>query len=46
MSSAYQTVVVRLREQMQTIPAPPAEQSNYELWTHSFVKTLVGRQCF
>ena len=44
MSSAYQTVVARLREQMQTIPAPPAEQSDYELWTRSFVKTLVGRQ--
>ena len=44
MSSAYQTVVARLREQMQTIPAPPAEQSDYKLWTRSFVKTLVGRQ--
>ena len=46
MSSAYQTVVTHLREQMQTIPAPPAEQSDYELWTRSFVKTLVGRQRF
>ena len=46
MSSAYQTVVAHLREQMQTIPAPPAEQSDYELWTRSFVKTLVGRQRF
>ena len=43
MSSAYQTVIARLREQMQTIPAPPTEQSHYELWTRSFVKTLVGR---
>ena len=42
MSSAYQTVVARLREQMQTIPAPPAEQSDYELWTRSFLKTLVS----
>ena len=44
MSSAYQTVVARLRKQMQMIPAPPTEQSDYELWTRSFVKTLVGRQ--
>ena len=44
MSSAYQTIVARLREQMQTIPAPPAEQSNYELWTRSFLKTLVSRR--
>ena len=44
MSSAYQTVIAHLREQMQMIPAPPVEQSDYELWTCSFVKTLVGRQ--
>ena len=42
MSSAYQTVVARLCDQMQTIPAPPAEQSDYELWTRSFLKTLVS----
>ena len=44
MSSAYQTVVAHLREQMQTIPAPPAEQSDYELWTRSFLKTLVSHR--
>ena len=44
MSSAYQTVIARLCEQMQMIPAPPVEQSDYELWTCSFVKTLVGHQ--
>ena len=41
MSSAYQTIIMCLCEQMQTIPAPPAEQSNYEVWARSFLKTLV-----
>ena len=43
MSSAYQTIIARLRKQMQTIPAPPVEQSDYKLWTRSFLKTLVSR---
>ena len=45
MSSTYQTVIACLHKQMQTIPAPPAEQSDYEVWARSFLKTLVGH-CF
>ena len=43
MFSAYQSIIALLCEQMQMLPAPPAEQSNYELWAHRFVKTVVRR---
>ena len=43
MFSAYQSIIVLLREQMQTLPAPPVEQSDYELWARRFVKTVVRR---
>ena len=41
MFSTYQSIIALLREQMQMLPAPPAEQSDYELWARKFVKTVV-----
>jgi hypothetical protein len=42
MSSAYESLVARLREQMQTLPAPPAEVGDYEVWARRFVVGLVS----
>ena len=41
MFSTYQSIIALLCKQMQTLPAPPAEQSDYELWAHRFMKTVV-----
>jgi hypothetical protein len=41
-SAAYESLVARLREQMQTLPAPPAEVGDYEIWARRFVVGLVS----
>jgi hypothetical protein len=43
MSAAYESLVARLREQMQTLPAPPAEVADYEVWARRFVIGLVSQ---
>ena len=41
MFSTYQSIIALLCEQMQTLPAPPVEQSDYKVWTCKFMKTVV-----
>ena len=42
MSDMQRLIVGRLREQSQTLPGPPAEKSNYEVWARGFLKLLVS----
>ena len=42
MSTAYQALVLRLRDNMQSLPGALAENSNYETWAHVFAKNLVS----
>ena len=37
-------IVSRLREQSQTLPAHPAEKSDYEAWARNFLQLLVSRR--
>ena len=41
MSNVQRLIVSHLREQSQTLPAHPAEKSDYEAWAQDFLKLQV-----
>ena len=40
----HRLVVGHLHEHSQSLPAPPAEKSDYEAWAWDFLRLLVSRE--
>ena len=42
MSNIYCVIIMCLHAQSQSLPEPPAEVSDYEVWAHGFLQLLVS----